>query len=431
MANSAHSLPGGTQHGSPFGRTVFGRTVSHLITSALLCFGLTVSVSAHAKEKVIRLGSAISLSGKTAISAGYVKKGYDLAVERINAQGGVHIGNDAYKLEIIYRNDSSDPAMTRALARKLIEDDDVNFLIGGHSTGLTLPVSEVAEAYKVPVVQGGGASLSIYAMGRKYTFGVISTGNKYLAGAVDLAAEQAISTGRNPKDIKVALAFIDDSFTQDIRFGVLQAIKRWGMSVVVEKKLPSPLTDMSTFLEQVRETKPDLVIVSGRLQAAKLLAKQMAQMKVDAPMVALSHCDTAKIEAQGPNANYLLCTAQWNAYVPYDDHWLGSAVNFMVEYELKYNSVPPYQAAAGGAVILTLVDAIERAGSLNREKVREALSQTNLNTFFGPIRFDDTGKNTAKNMVIQQLQGNRYQVVWPPEAAMGKLIFPIPKWESR
>ena len=100
-------------------------------------------------------------------------------------------------------------------------------------------------------------------------------------------------------------------------------------------------------------------------------------------------------------------------------------------FQAAYGYVPPYQAAESTAAVVVYVDALKRANSFDTEKVREALAATNLQTFYGWVDFDETGKNIAKPMVLRQVQKGKYIPVAPSKFAAGEVIFPKPKWKDR
>ena len=109
----------------------------------------------------------------------------------------------------------------------------------------------------------------------------------------------------------------------------------------------------------------------------------------------------------------------------------GFAGEYAKRFEQEYGYVPPYQAAESSAAVLVYVDALERAGSFDTEKVCDALAATNLETFYGWVDFDDTGKNIAKPMVLRQVQKGKYIPVAPSKFAAGQVIYPRPKWRER
>jgi branched-chain amino acid transport system substrate-binding protein len=100
-------------------------------------------------------------------------------------------------------------------------------------------------------------------------------------------------------------------------------------------------------------------------------------------------------------------------------------------FKQAFNYDPPYQAAESTASVEVFADAIERAGSLDKDKVRDALAKTDMMTFFGPVKFDATGKNIAKSMVMYQVQHEKYMVVAPAKWATAKPIYPAPTWAER
>lgn len=406
------------------------RSLLAFVLLAIPLLGLIQAAPARADD-VIRLGAVVSLTGPRAEIASHVVNGYDLGVKRINEMGGVKVGNRAYRLEIVYADDQSSSTQAGRATEQLIRKEDIDFLLGPVSSSLVIETAAVAERFRIPLVQTGAASLRVYEQGYTYNFGILTMADRYLAGAIDLAAERELREGRDPSDLKVAKAFLSDAFSKDIRTGVNERLKNWSMSVVVDEFLPDPVLDIRGVLDKVGDASPDLLVLSGRAQGAQLLARQLAETRTYVPMVALTHCDGAGIEELGRRADYLICASQWDPNSLYKDRWFGSSADFSVDFELEFGYEPPYQGAEGTAVILVLVDALERAATIDRTRVRESLARTNLETFFGPIRFDSTGRNMAKDMVLLQIQGGRYQVVWPKQAATSLFLHPIPKWKDR
>jgi len=109
----------------------------------------------------------------------------------------------------------------------------------------------------------------------------------------------------------------------------------------------------------------------------------------------------------------------------------GSAADFAKTFKDKYGYAPPYQAAESAAAVLVYADAFQRANSFDTAKVRDALAATEMQTFYGNVKFDPTGKNTAKPMVLYQIQDGQYKVVAPTKWASSKIRHPIPSWDKR
>ena len=389
-------------------------------------------VGAKVEGDTIVFGSAVSFTGKYSTNGKHTKNGYDLAAKRINEMGGVKVGNKKYKIKIQYYDDESTPARAGQLAERLIKQDGIKFILGPYGSGPTKGMAPITEKHKIPMVEGNGASRSLFNKGYKYLFAVLSTSEKYLAESINLLAEQFKKAGRDPSSAKVAIAVENDPFSMDIRAGVLDDAKRWGMKVIIDDKLPKELTDMTATLTKVKALKPDLLVVSGHSKGAALAVRQTSQMKVDVPMLALTHCEAADVIGKfGGDANYTLCATQWAETMTYKDKWFGFAGDYAKTFKEAYGYMPPYQAAESTASVLVYIDAIERAGSFDTKKVRDALAATKLETFYGNIDFDDTGKNIAKPMVLRQIQKGKLVPVAPSKFAGGQVIFPKPKWATR
>jgi branched-chain amino acid transport system substrate-binding protein len=405
--------------------TARGKTTMAVVCAALFLLAAAGVGIAQTEGDTIVLGAAVSLTGKYSVNGKNTKDGYDLAVKRLNEMGGVKVGSKTYKLKVVYYDDESTPARGAQLAERLINQDGVKFLLGAYSSGLTKAIAPITEKYKVPHVEGNGAARELFTEGYKYLFAVLSTSDYYLRDAVNVAAEVAKEHGRDPKTMKIAMAFENDPFSLDVRAGILEAAKKHGMKIVVDDKLPPEINDMAATLTKVKAVKPDLLLVSGHEKGATLLVRQTSEMKVEVPIVATTHCDSAKIaETMGAQAEGVLCASQWDRSLAYKDKWFGSADEYAKLFEKEFKYPAPYQAAESTASVLVFADAFQRAGSLDPQKVRDAIAKTDMMTFYGPIQFDETGKNTAKPMVLYQVQHGDYKVVFPTKWAESKIVYP-------
>ena len=386
---------------------------------------LLTAGSAAAKDDEIILGAAVSLTGKYSVNGKNTKDGYDIAVERINEMGGVEVGGKKYQLKVVYYDDESTPARATQLTERLIGQDGVKFVLGAYGSGLTKAMAPVTEKYKVPHVEGNAAARELFTQGYRYLFAVLSTADSYLRDAVDVAAQVAKDHGKDPASLKIAMAYENDPFSLDVREGVVEEAKKFGMKILVDDKLPPEINDMAATLTKVKAVKPDLLLVSGHEKGATLVVRQSAEMKVDVPLIASTHCDSAQIaENLKAQAEGVLCGSQWDRHLAYKDKWFGTAEQYAEKFEKRFKYPTPYQAAESTAVVLVFADAFERAGSLEPEKVRDAISSTDLMTMFAPVKFDATGKNIAKQMVLYQVLGGPYKVVSPAKWADTKLVWP-------
>ncbi len=399
-----------------------------------LAMGVAVSAmvtadpaSAKVEGDTIVLGSAISFTGKYSTNGIHAKNGYNLGVKRINETGGVKVGGKAYKLKIIYYDDESTPLRTAQLAERLIKQDGVKFFLGPYSSATTKALAPITEKYKIPMVEAEGASRSLFNKGYKYIFAVLSTSEQYLASSVALAAAMAEKSGKKASSVRVALAFENDPFSLDVRAGVLDDMKKFGMKAVVDDKLPRDLSDMAATLTKVKALKPDLLVISGHSKGAATGARQIKEMKISVPMIAMTHCESAKIIKKfGASTNGFLCPTQWAETLSYTGKAFGSAADYDKLFKATYEGYKnvPYQSAQATAAVLVWKDAFERAQSFDTEKVRDALAQTDMKTFYGSIKFSKGGNNIAKPMVLRQIQDGKLNVVAPLKWASSKVDWP-------
>ncbi|MEC7305417.1 MAG: amino acid ABC transporter substrate-binding protein [Pseudomonadota bacterium] len=391
-----------------------------IVAGVALAVSLATPAMARVDGDTITLGSSISLTGKYATNGLHTQRGYDYAVKVINEAGGVKVGGKSYKLAVKYYDDESTPARGAQLAERLIQQDGVEYMLGPYSSGMTKAIAPVSEKFGVPMVEAEGASRSLFTQGYKYLFAVLSTSEQYLATAIDFAAAKS----SDPKSVRIALAFEGDPFSMDVRAGVMDKINEYGMKVVIDDQLPADLSDMSTTLTKVKALKPDALIISGHSKGAATAARQIDEMKVNVPMIALTHCEAAKVQEKFPKtANGFLCPTQWVETLSKSDPMFGSAADWNAGFKADYPSYTsvPYQSAQASAAVYVFKEAFEAANSFDKDKLRDAISAVEMETFYGDIKFSAQGNNIAKPMFMRQIDASgTYSLV---EKA-GDMVYP-------
>ena len=401
---------------------------------AFLAISLVFVFPAAAEVEDVVLGAVVSLTGKYSTNGKHTQNGYDLAAMRINDMGGVTVKGQEYKIKIIYYDDESTPARAAQLAERLIKQDGVKFMLGPYSSGLVKAIAPVTERYKIPMIEANGAARSLFTKGYRYLFAILTSADQYLTSSIDLLAEKLDVMGKAPSDMKLALAFENDPFSQDVRLGVVEAAEKYGMQIIIDDKLPKTLDDMSATLNKVKAAKPDALLISGHAKGAATATRQIEQFKVDVAMVAMTHCDSAQIELKIPvGAEYTMCALQWQKELTYkdDDGVFGNGNDYVRLFKEAYDYEPPYQAAESSAAVQVWADVFRRAQSFDTEVVRDVIAATNMQTFYGNVRFNEAGQNIAKPMVMSQILDSSYKVVAPIEWASTEPVLPRPKWSNR
>jgi branched-chain amino acid transport system substrate-binding protein len=184
---------------------------------------------------------------------------------------------------------------------------------------------------------------------------------------------------------------------------------------------------MTATMTKVKALRPDMLVVSGHTKGATTATRQLNEMNIAVPLVAFTHCESADLVGKfAKGAEDILCPTQWAETLTYKDPVFGTAAQyntlFLKTYQ-EYKTVP-YQAAQGSAAVQVWADAFKRAQSFDTEKLRDALAATEMETFYGHIKFGPAGNNVAKPMVLRQIQDGKYNVVAPSKYASHKLVYP-------
>jgi branched-chain amino acid transport system substrate-binding protein len=378
-------------------------------------------------NEILKIGVPLAATGADAREGTLTKQGYDLWAETVNARGGIKVGNKTYEVQIVYYDDQSDPQISAELTDKLINQDHVNFLLGPYGSPATFADAAIAEKYKIPMIEANGAARKIFAQGYEYTFGILSPADEYAVAMLQTAMTLS------PKPKTVAILSADDLFSLEVADGARDWAERHGLRVVYFQKYPVGTLDLSAELTSIRFLHPDILIGSGHLQESLLIMKQAQTLDLNAKFFGFTVGPTTPdfIKSLGPAAEGVFASSQWTPDVKYRGPVFGTARAYAQAFEAKYGFVPDYHAAESSAAGVTLQLAIENAGSLDPQRVRDALASLDAMTFYGRIKFNAHGLNVYKPMVTVQIQHGRVVTVWPPEIASRKPIYPTPAWSAR
>lgn len=374
----------------------------------------------------ILLGAAVSETGRFSREGKDTRQGYGTWVDWVNEEyGGIKVGDDRYLVELIQYDDEGDADTAANLVERLITEDEVDFLLGPYSSGLTMGTSAIAERYGVLMVEGNGASETIFERGFKNIFAVLTPAGNYTQTAIKALADAGAKT--------MVIAYEDTAFPTSVGAGAVKWAAEYGVEVLAEETYPLNVADVSQIMTKFRDLDPDIFVGGGHFNDALLFVRGAKEVGwTPKGMVLTVGPSNPEFAAEvGVDANYIIGPTQWEASMSWSDEWFGTAAEFAARYQEKWGEVPSYQAAESTATGLALHLAIELAGSLDTDAVRQALYDLNVNTFYGPIDFDETGKNAGKPMGAIQILDGVTQVVAPAEAAVAELVYPMPAWDER
>lgn len=376
-----------------------------------------------AQQDLITFGAALSLTGKTATEGRLVKVGYDLYVDQINARGGFKVGNKTYKVAIKYYDDQSDANTSAKLYEKMINEDGIKLLLGPYSSGITFAASPVAEKYQLPMVAAHAAATTVYDRGFKYLFSTLTPVDQYTANMIKMAADA------KPRAQRVALIHENALFPKASIDAAESQAKAAGLEVVYKEAYPTGTKDFSAMIEAMKARSPDVLIGAGYTGDMLIMARQTSEQKVPLKMIGFTLGPTSPgfVESLGAKAENLLEPTQWTPDLPWKDEIFGwTAPEYAALCKKAAGHDCDYHPPQSTAALQVYQRAIEKAGTLDPQKVRDALAQTNIMTAYGPIRFNDKGQNIAKGMSVIQIQGGKPVVVFPTEGAKAKFVYPMP-----
>jgi branched-chain amino acid transport system substrate-binding protein len=389
---------------------------------------LAMPLAAEAQPP-IRIGASLSQTGVYAALGQNQLRGYQLCVKHTNEKGGL-LGRT---LRLVVYDDHSEPATAVRLYQKLITQDKVDLVLGPYGSPITEAVADVAEQHRLPM-PAHAATTSIFKKGRKFVFMVLSPAEVFLEGLVDLAARSGLKT--------MALINENTIATQAIVRGTMELAKKRGLHVVFQEAYPKGTAEFTPILTKVRAANPDVLAAGTYFDDAVAITRQLRQLDVNPKMYAVTvGGDLPRFyKILGKDAEFVYAASLWDpdlvtlragGLVPIARQYPG-AREFVEAHREEFPGADlSYQTAAGYAICQILAEGMRRAGSVDGDKIREAIQKLELSTVFGPFRVNPDGVQIAHKGVMFQWQDGRKAIVWPAEIAPGKPRFPTPPWNQR
>jgi branched-chain amino acid transport system substrate-binding protein len=373
------------------------------------------SAPAQAADPV-RIGVALSQTGNLADSAAPYFKGLDLWREQANARGGLA----GRPIEFVVYDDRSDPATAARLYEKLITDDKVNLVISSLGSATAATGSAVAEKHKMVMINGGGAAEAIQQRGFKYVFQTAARISTYADGIVPMIEKYKIKS--------IALVSRDYAAARDISKAIKEQIKDKDVKIVMDEYFPAGTADFSSQIAKGQQLQPDLWI--GLLYPGEAIetVRQFHSMNyMPKFFVANGVSQDDFIKSAGKDAEYALGMSLFEPSLPSEGN-----KEFVKTYHDKYSADPGYYSAFGFVAGTVLEAAVKKAGSIDTEKVREALTTLKMGSVMGRHEVDpSTYMQIGVKGLVVQVQNGKREVVWPEEYKTAEPKLPIPAWDKR
>ncbi|MGD1215941.1 MAG: ABC transporter substrate-binding protein [Terriglobales bacterium] len=395
---------------------------------SFLLFSLTISAvlfwagcSKGPESNRFKIGVITSLTGSNAAFGQAHKNGYTIALEEINARGGL-LGK---KVELDYYDDQSRPDQAVQGVSKLVDADHVPIVLGAYSSESTRAIVPVVTQKQVPLIIPTAVADNVMETNSPWIFRICAGSGSYATATLDF-----LKNNGDPR--KLAIVYENTNFGQANNKSMTEAANAAGLDLVDTEAYQASSPDYKSLLQRVKGKNPEAIYFASYLLDASTLMRQSEQLNLNPKYYTSAGTGFAAAEFPTPDkgagkyAEYTFSVSQW---LP-SAKWKGSA-----EFDQKYfalaGSHPAYHAIEAYAVLIAAAAAIDNAKSDQAQAIRDAIKELNLaETPFGPVKFDARGQNRHP-VLVTQVQGGQYKVVWPLDAAESKPIIPTPEWSKR
>ena len=413
------------------------RTMLALSCAAAISFALVSHASAEDKVKI---GVIFPMTGNAASAGIHGKAGLEVALDIINnahpelgnfplAKNAGLAGLGGAKVELVFADNQGSPATGQNQALRLITEEKVAALTGAYQSGITLTTSAIAEKYGIPYVNGESVASNLTERGFKWFFRTTPIATDFAKVYYDFLTDMKAS---GAKTDSVALVHDNTEYGKSVADVITAAFKEKGVAIALDVAYASNATDVQSQVLQLKEKKPDVVIMISYTSDAILFAKTFqAQDYKPAMLIAddAGYSDPSFIKAVGKISQGAFNRSSWSVGPA------GSATALIAKmYKEKSGDEMDDTVARQMTGLFVLVDAIDRAGSTDPAKIQAALKATDLKPDqlmigYKGVKFDDKGQNILASGVIIQLQdGENYVAVWPKANAEKPPVMPYKGW---
>ena len=383
------------------------------LLSVTLCFTFGVSSSMAADS--VKVGIVLPLTGAQAKFGEVEKLSFDLALEEINAAGGIN----GKKLELLIEDDTGRPDVGRSVVEKLITKDKVVLIGGGYSSSVTYAVAGVCQQNAMPFLVNTGSADKITTSGWDWIYRLNPPVSHY-ADAVESLLVQVIK----PKT--VAILYENSLFGTKGASSFEKTCKRLGIKVLLKQGYEHGGIDYKPVLTQIKRHNPDIIYMVSYIMDASLLMKQSREMKLTPKMFvggAAGFTLPEFVDNAGKASDKVISATLWHQVLPFP-----GAMDYYNKFVAKYNRPTEYHGAEAYAACYVIADVLKRTKSFKNTDVQKALSETDMMTVFGPVKFITLGKmknqNKAATYVVQWLDG-KLEMVWPEAAKTKTFNYPV------
>jgi len=383
------------------------KVMNHVIKLAPLAIAAAVALAACGKKEEAPKAEAAKAAAPAAPQKGQIKIGHvapltggiahlgkdnengaKLAAKEINAAGGVKIGDQVFDIVIVGEDDKADPKEGTLAAQKIVDSGAVA-IVGHLNSGTTIPASKIYTDANMAQISPSATNPKYTEQGFKTTFRVVANDNQQ-GGVLANYAHDALKAK--------TMAIVDDrtAYGQGLADVVEKVAKEKGIKVVAREFATDKTTDFNAILTKIRGSKPDVIMYGGMDATAGPMAKQMKQLGIKSVLLAGDGvCSPEFVKLAGDAAGIMHCSMAGEAVEK-----LAKGEEFKAKYKAEFNQDVQIYSPYSYDAVYVIVDAIKRAGKVDRAAITAAMPATNYPGLTGTIAFDEKGdiKNGAISM---------------------------------
>jgi len=392
-------------------------------------------------QSTVKIGAIYPLSGNAASTGVHTKAAFETAVEIIN-NGNPALGNlpltknaglkglGGAKVEVVFADNQGSPAVGQNQALRLITEEKVVALSGSYQSGITLTTSAIAEKYGIPFLNGESVAANLTERGFKWFFRTTPVAGDFAKIYLDFLKDMKAS---GQKVDNIALVHENTEYGTSVANVITSTFKENGLSIAQDIAYSANTTDVQSQVLQLKDKKPDVVIMISYTSDAILYAKTFQALDYKPPMLIADNAgysDPSTLKAVGKQIQGIFNRSSFAIGPP------GSPTFLINELYKKKSGGDDMDDTVARQMqgFFVLIDAIDRAGSTEPAKIQAALKATDLKPDqlimgYKGVKFDDKGQNIlAAGLVIQLQDGENYVPVWPKDKAKTVPAFPYKGW---
>ena len=382
-----------------------------LLSAIFLCSIAGGSQALASSEDHILVGATVSRSGRFQETSRMIEYGYTMWASQVNANGGL-LGRE---VKLLLYDDKSSPELAATYYQRLIEEDGAELLLSPYGTPITLAVSEVTEQHRKVLLACASAASAPWERGYKYLFGIYALADRYFISLLDIMARNNLRTA--------VIIYEDSVFNKAVATAANDWAGRFGIEVMQIRSFKKAQEELPGIVAELKALRPDGVVFTAYPTDSYAFLSILEKAKFKPKALGMTIVPTYPdfYQKVGPFAENIFGVSQWepDKRIPFP-----GTSQFIQDFKEFTGFEPSYHAGSAYAECQILQQAIEKAGKIDHEQIRDHIYAMDSMTVIGRFKVDHTGRQIGHNPLLIQWQNGKKEIVHPPKMRTKLPIFP-------